>query len=375
MPSRRHRWDPICDPPPGVVRPVPVDPSGLVGPTKSQASRAGRPGSRWRRSTPGLYVPADVSDELPEQRILEVSMLTPVGGAVTGWAALRLHGATFHDGLAPDGVRRLAVPVVHPHTHRRSRSGVRWLQDRLAEDEIVIRQGVRVTSVERATFDAIRLADDVREAVVALEMAIAAELTTLRRMRDYIARHPGWDGVLQARAALDLADPHSRSPAETRMVLIWRLDAGFPRPLVNREVFSRAGKLLGVVDLLDVEAGVVGEYDGRDHAGARRRSSDANREGGLRDYGLEVFRVTGFDLRDHAAVVRRMQAARLRARWEPPQQRAWTIEPPPGWEVGPSLDERLDHRDFLRACHEAWERTQSGPTDRLRPAERSSGPE
>jgi hypothetical protein len=320
-------------------------------------------------------VPAGVSGDLPEQRILEASLLLAGAGAVTGWAALRLHGANFHDGLAPDGLRRLPVPLVLPRLHRRARSGVRWLQDRLPEEEVVVRQGVRVTSPDRATFDAVRLSDGVREAVVALEMAFAAELTSLRRMREYVARHPGWDGVPQARAALDLADEHSRSPHETRMGLIWQLDAGLPRPLVNREVFSLDGRLLGIADLLDVEAGVVGEYDGGDHSGARRRSRDATREGGLRDHGLELFRVTGFDLLDRAAVVRRMHAARRRAHWLPPHRRRWTTLPPPGWTTAPSLDALLDHRDFLRDCEDAWARQQSGPTDRDLPAKRSIGPE
>ena len=174
-------------------------------------------------------------------------------------------------------------------------------------------------------------------------------------MRRYIDSHAGWLGVPLARAALDLADEHRWSPNETRMGLIWELDAGLPRPLFNREVFSLAGKLLGVADLLDVEAGVVGEYDGGDHAGARRRSGDATREGGLRDHGLEVFRVTGFDLRDPAAVVRRMHATRQRA-LRNPRPRTWTIEPPPGWATAPTLDEVLDHRDFLREREVEWRR-------------------
>ncbi|MGZ5418650.1 MAG: hypothetical protein ACXWDI_15890, partial [Nocardioides sp.] len=333
-------------------------------------------GSRWRRSSPGHYVPAGVSDDLPEQRILEMSLLLSGTGAVTGWAALRLHRSTFHDGLVRDGRTRLPVPLIDPHTRRRPRDGVRWLQDRLTEDEVVIRQGVRVTSPERATFDAMRLVDDVREAVVALDMAVAAELTSVRRMRAYVTRHPGWVGVPQAREALDLADEHRWSPNETRMGLIWELDAGLPRPLFNREVFSLDGRLLGVADLLDVEAGAVGEYDGGDHAGARRRSGDATREGGLRDHGLEVFRVTGFDLRDPAAVVRRMHATRQRA-LRNPRPRTWTITPPPGWETAPSLDDVLDHRDFLRECEEAWDReqAQSGPEDRFPDEKRSIRPE
>ncbi|MGN6577005.1 MAG: hypothetical protein ACTHKG_15110 [Nocardioides sp.] len=357
---RRHHWDPICDPPRALARPVPVDPTGVHGPTKSQAHRAGGPGSPWRRTTPGRYVPSTADAAAPEQRVLEMHELLHGRGAVTGWGALRAHGANFFDGLAPDGVTRLPVVLVTgPRDRRRPRPGVRWRQDRLDDGEVVIRLGMRVTRPERATFDAMRLAPDVREAVVAVEMAIAAELTSLRRMRDYVEAHSGWDGVLLVREALDLACEHSRSPAESRMGLLWVRDAGLPRPLINCEVFSLGGRLLGVADLLDLEAGVVGEYDGGDHSGARRRSQDAVREAGLRDHGLEVFRVTGYDLLDPSSVVRRMRAARARARWEPVEQRRWTIEPPPGWARSVSIDELLDERDIRRESAEAWAREQS----------------
>jgi hypothetical protein len=64
--------------------------------------------------------------------------------------------------------------------------------------------------------------------------------------------------------------------------------------------------LLGIVDLLDVAAG------------------------------LEVFRVTGPDLLSTDRGVRRMLAARARSRWEVP----------------PTLDEVLGHRDVPRSLHE-----------------------
>jgi hypothetical protein len=54
-------------------------------------------------------VPVGVSDDLPEQRILEQSMRLPDGGAVTGWAACRLLGASFFDGLEQDGGTRSPV--------------------------------------------------------------------------------------------------------------------------------------------------------------------------------------------------------------------------------------------------------------------------
>jgi hypothetical protein len=348
MTSRRHRWHPICEPPSDLFHPVAVDPTGVRGPTRSQATRAGTAGSPWRRSSWSRYVLASVDPHVPEQRVVEAAALLPEGGAATGWAGLRLLSARFCDGRTLSG-EVLPVPLVAgPHRSHRRVDGVLWLQERIGPEEVWIRCDTPVAMPDRSAFDAMRLAPDVRHAVVELEMAIAAELTSLRRMRAYVAAHPGWRGVGQARAALELAGEHSRSKYETAMKLIWRLGAGLPDPLVNQEVFSLNGRLLGVADLLDVEAGVVGEYDGGDHSGALRRSKDATREGGLRDHGLEVFRVTGFDMLDPASVVRRMRAARTRAHWEPPEQRRWTITPPPGWARSPSIDEVLDLRDLAR---------------------------
>ncbi len=352
MTRARHTWDPVCNKPRGLVRPVPIDPAGVRGPTPGQAR-----GPRWRQSSYGLYVPADVDEHVPEQRILERSVLLPATGAVTGWASLRYFGGNFFDGLQPDGRTERPVPLVAgPRQARRPRAGVRWLQDRLDRTEVWIRHaGVPCTEVRRACFDEMRLAGDLGAAVGALDMAAAAELTSILRMRAYVDLHPSWTGVPLAREALDLADENSRSPRETELRLVWVLDAGLPRPLVNQDVFDRVtGRLLGVADLLDPVAGLVGEFDGGEHAGAVRRSRDARRDGLFRDHGLEVFRVTAVDLADRRTVVERAHAARRRALWLPAARRTWTIEPPPGREAAPTLDELLDRRDLARAEHERW---------------------
>ncbi|MGN6129080.1 MAG: hypothetical protein ACTHOK_01930, partial [Nocardioidaceae bacterium] len=162
------------------------------------------------------------------------------------------------------------------------------------------------------------------------------------------------DGVPLARAALGLVDESSRSPRETDVRLVWELDAGLPRPLCNRDVYdARTGRLLGVADLIDPEAGVVGEFDGGEHSGAGRRSRDAARDGAFRDHGLEVFRVTAVDLRDPAKVVARVLAAYRRAGTRALEP-TWTLEPPSGRGVPLSLDETLAGRDLLREQHERW---------------------
>lgn len=333
------------------MRPVPPDPRGLAGPTKRQAAEAGAAWSEWRRVWRGWYAPTYADRELPEQRVLEASVLMSPGGAVTGWAALRLHGATFFDGRGPDG-SLAPVDVVTPH-YRAPVPGIAWRQDRLEPGDVVIRAGVPVTRPERAVLDAMRRAPDLRAAVRAVDMACAAELVSPQRVARYAAPRSGWLGLPLVSEALDLCDERSRSPLETDGRLVWRLDAGLPRPRVNVPVFSRRGKLLGIADLIDEVAGLVVEFDGADHAGARRRSEDAGREGGLRNHRLEVERVTGYDLHHRPALVRRLHDARRRARWLPVQERPWTLEPPPWWEPELPLDVRLDLRDLERGGDEA----------------------
>jgi len=57
--------------------------------------------------------------------------------------------------------------------------------------------------------------------------------------------------------------------------------------------------------------------------------------------------MTGLDLRDPGRVVERIHFHRARALWLPPERRSWTMEAPPGWDAGQSLDEYLDERELL----------------------------
>jgi hypothetical protein len=291
-------------------------------------------------------VPADVDSEVPEQRILEQSMRL-TGGAVTGWASCRMQSAAFFDGLKRDGRTPIPVPLNCGPLHQiRRHPGDDLLRDILVGDEIVQVHGVPCTVVNRATFDAMRFAAHLREAVVALDMMAAAMLTSVRRMTDYIVpHHQAWTGVAQSREALALADEGSRSPQESRLRLVWVLDAGRRAPLVNRPVFDLTGQLLGYPDLFDPEAGVVGEYDGEDHRSAVRHSRDVGRESRFREHRLEVVRVTGADLRNTSLVIDRLESAFARAQRVPSGRRTWTLQPPPWWPRELSLDDRLTLRD------------------------------
>lgn len=342
-----HRWDPKCSPPNDLVRPVPVDPRGELGPTRGQAS-----GPKWRRTSPGLYVPADTPTDVPEQRILEASKRMPAYAAVTGWAACRLHGARFHDGLEPDGRTLMPVPVVVGGRGWVRRSGgIAITYESLDPDDIVIVAGIPAVRPDRATFDAMRRTPCVRDAVVALECSTMAELVSIRMVADYTRKRAGRTRVGLAREALQLAIEHSRSPNETRLRLIVRLDAGIAGPLhANCAVYARDGKLLGIADLLDEEAGLVIEFDGAEHRRAGRHARDVIKDDDLRDCGLEVLRVTGSQLSDRPTLVERIHAARGRSRFVKPDARAWVAQP-----CVDTLHERILARETLREIWSGWE--------------------
>jgi hypothetical protein len=154
-----------------------------------------------------------------------------------------------------------------------------------------------------------------------IEMALLARVVTREEVRQVLestrrmhTRH--FD-------ALDLATGECRSAPEVRMMLTWLLDARFGKPLMNREVLDLDGRLLAVVDLLDVESGSYGEYDGEEHRKRARHRRDVQRAEVLRDVGLEGFTIVAGDSVD--VQVRRMAAARRRALWLPERERRWRV--------------------------------------------------
>ncbi|HEY6932958.1 MAG TPA: hypothetical protein VI452_06120 [Marmoricola sp.] len=352
-----HKWDPVCPEPRGLVRPGRIDPTGATGPTRGQAA-----GPRWRRTSRGCYVPVDTPTTVPEQRILEQSVRLPAGGVVTGWAAARLHRVGLLDGLAGDGHTPLPVPLaLGLHGRIRGDTSIVRLYEALAPADVTSRYGIPCAVIERAVFDALRLAPDVREATVVADMVAAARRTSLTRMRAYVDTHPRCRNIGQARRALALASEHSRSPNETRLRLVWVLDAGLPDPWANCEILDRAGRLLGVADLLDETAGLVAEFDGEDHLERRRHVRDIDKDDAFRRVGLETVRITGTHLRQRRLVVDRLLRGRARARFEPPSRRAWVARPNPL-----DVQAHLLEQEAMRELHEFWERQAVPDIDEIR---------
>lgn len=310
----------------GHAVPCPIDPAGIAGPTRGEAYGPG-----WRRTSRGLYVPATAEAPDVEQRIVEASAVLPWYGGVTGWAALRWLGALWFSGEAADG-SVLPVDLATMGCDIRPQQGIRISEERLDPTELMHVDDVSLTTPLRSATFAMRYAAGVRAAVVVADMSMYADLfTSIELVRHYWV-HRSYTGNPQMLEAAGLAEENSWSPMETLALrLPWVLDAELPRPLCNRPVFDLEGRHVGTPDLLDEEAGVVGEYDGPVHLAGHRRGVDVRREAAFRRLGLETFVVTAADAGRRDDVVRRMLDARSRARFEAPSTRAWTIEPPPWW--------------------------------------------
>jgi len=196
----------------------------------------------------------------------------------------------------------------------------------------------------RPNADEIERIGEIREAVVAIDMTCAARITSLRRLRAYARRRLRGARRAHMLAALALADESSRSPQETHLRLVWMLDARLPRPVCNPIVYSLTGDVIGSPDLLDVESGVGGEYDGAAHRTRARHRRDVERAEKFRTYDVETYTVVAGD--SVPTQVARMRAAHERSRQHRDRPRRWTLTPPPGAWVPATipLDHELDAR-------------------------------
>ena len=332
---RACRGIPSCHRPADLVRPVRTDPSGTDGPTRNQAR-----GPYWKQTSSGMYVPSSVDSTVVEQRILEQGSRIPGYGAVTGWAALRWHGATYFDGTGYDG-ELLPVPLI---LHDGIRPDPRFTQ---TESQLACTERMRgrraarddgaARVVRRGTADPQRsrvgggdrhgggrpadLCASVRDVRRPAERVGPASRTLARRLP--------WLGTTAARRRNTAwCWCGCSTPVSIRRCATARCSTSTAGSSASRTCWTS-------------RPGLVGEYQGEDHKDGARHRKDVEREERFRDHGLEFFELVGGDIARRHVAVNRMLSARRRAKFLPPESRAWTLEPPP-WRSRPeTVDEYL----------------------------------
>jgi len=272
-------------------------------------------GPGWRSPFHGIHVPAGNAGDPVLQRILDAAELVPADGAFVGWSAGRLLGADELDGRGRGG-RQLEPVLIGVPTydqHVAPRDGVRFVRSRFTPDDVVEVRGVRVSGDVRTTFDLMRWHGPEDALVLGDVMARWLDVDP-GAVTEYARSHGRLRGVRVVRRMAPLVDPSARSTGESRLRYMWVMEAGLPVPQCNPDVVDDRGTVVGMADLLDVEIGLLGEYDGSIHRELQAHTFDNTREENFEDLGLVVIRATSLDVtRYRAQTVARVHQGRRRA--------------------------------------------------------------
>ncbi|WAJ47304.1 hypothetical protein OK015_13180 [Mycobacterium sp. Aquia_216] len=221
-------------------------------------------------------------------------------GILAGFSASALHGAKWIDPALPSAII---------DTNRRPAAGVQVWEEHIEADEIVIVDGMRVTTPARTALD---LARHYPKGVAVAAVDALARATELKPadVDLLIDRYRGRRGMKGARAALELVDGGAQSPKETWLRLLL-IRAGLPRPQTQIAVRNEWGWAEAYLDMGWEDIKVAVEYDGDHHLSSRTQYvKDIRRLETLERMGWIVVRVV---TEDHPAdIVHRVREARAR---------------------------------------------------------------
>jgi very-short-patch-repair endonuclease len=148
-------------------------------------------------------------------------------------------------------------------------------------DEVVIRKGLRTTSIERTLLDLAAIGKPVERLVAE---AVAKRLTSIAKLTAYVERRSGARGSARLRSCIE--GDQTRSEVEKEFVR-WLKDRGIPVPLLNEPLGPFT------VDGLWREASLIVEIDTFDTHGTRHSfEQDRRRDAYTAARGLRTIRVT-----------------------------------------------------------------------------------
>jgi very-short-patch-repair endonuclease len=188
-------------------------------------------------------------------------------------------------------VRRYVPPRMRLHTTRR------W--DR---QDLVMRDGVRCTTVTRTIIDLARVGTPARTIEAAIDAAVRSRLTAIPKLLTRIDALAARGSTGTALLRELLLDSGGESHLERRFLSLVRR-SGLARP-AGQVVFRSGTKTVARVDFLFEGHDVVVEVSGRrGHASDRDRQKDARRRNELQRRGLVVLEFTTADVIDDPAYV------------------------------------------------------------------------
>ncbi len=254
-------------------------------------------GPRFRRIFRDVYVPA----ALPlthEVRCTGAALILPTDAVITGRSAATLRGLPL--ARTEDPVE--AVVGLRTRVFRRAGLDVRRCEVR--DDETETWSGIRLGTRRRMAFDLL-LDRSLPDAVADLDASLRAALVGQRELQLYLTGRRD-RGIVQARRALELADPRAESRPESQMRVHLVLDGLCPE--VQYHIYHRGG-FVGRADLAFPNRRLAIEYDGVWHGAPLQVGPDRDRLNRLHAAGWEVVFVTAQHLREPRRLVFTVRAA------------------------------------------------------------------
>lgn len=263
-----------------------------------QLTRAELRGPRFHRVVQGVYAPVGVR-VTHGLRCAATAMATSADAVVSGRSAAVLRGIDL--ARTRDPVQLIASP----ETRIMRRSGVDLRRTEIDGSEYVEWRGGRVATPARTALDLL-LAGDLATTVADLDAVLRQGLVTREEMERLVAgRHDR--GIVQARRAVELADPRAESHPES-LVRVWLAEAGIvlePQVWIHDE----RGTPVARVDLGDKERRVAVEYDGGWRSELWALNHDRKRLNIVHGLSWEVVFVTAPMLGDRRKIVDEVESA------------------------------------------------------------------
>lgn len=201
------------------------------------------------------------------------------------------------------------------HANRKPPGGIIVRSDTLADGEVVVVDGLPVTTPARTAFDLGRHLDG-REAVQRMDALMNATELKAADIEGVMRHHPHVRGIQRLRRTVTLIDGGAESPYEsaTRLSLI---DAGLPKPDTQIKVRDGWGRVFARLDMGWPRWKVAVEYDGAQHwTDGRQRAWDIDRMVLLEAAGWVIVRVSADLLKRFHTVIDRVETAvRARGGW------------------------------------------------------------
>lgn len=240
----------------------------------------------------GVYALASAADAdgAPEPALQVAAVLARCDSLVAAShrTAALLHGLDLIGKQPAEAVTVTRSP--RGHGSRSLRTGVTVHSAELPARHVIIKDGIRLTSVARTVADLARTGS-FREGVVAADSALRDRKTTVSEMHAVIADCARWPGIRRARDVVAFSDHRAESALESIGRVVFR-EYGLPSPELQVWVGGDLGAV-GRADYLWSRYRTVAEADGAvKYASPGRAIAQLDRDARLRDAGFEVVHFT-----------------------------------------------------------------------------------